>query len=723
MTYKGISMFKNIQMYFDIGEFKLSNKVFIILIFFAYILSIAVRYYYYSWAITIPEFLWNGTLMINNVDGYYYAAGAKEILENSHIIGDRNPYNSLLSILTAGIVKFFPFLSLDSVILWMPAFFSSLIVIPIMLIGKTLKNDLLGFFAALVASIAWSYYNRTMVGYYDTDMLIIVFLMFVFWGIIDFLVNKNKIIFFLLPVFVSLFEWYYLNSRTLLLSITLMVFIYIFLFDRKNENFMFLLFLLFIESKLPFYLNFIIGEIIAVFLYKNKQLTFNEKLIYLLVFIMFFITSLSYWDLIYNKILTYLKITKNDIDNLHFYTTYKTISEASAIPYELVAKRISSDKYLFVFSFLGYILMLIRYPVMIISIPLVMLGIMAHKLGLRFTIYAVPFFALGYSYFVLFLAKKILNLLNINKQIVFIVISSLFVTVSLYRSIQHVLVYKVPTTFLSKEVESLNKLSKMATREDYAFTWWDYGYPIRYYSGLKTIIDGGKHASGLMYAVSYAFTRSQKEAYQLASLAVDYTDKVEVMDELGKDTNTTNFIQDMMKKFGYKNPNDFLKNLDNIKTPKQKRDIFIYLPFRLMNIFPTVAIFGYQDLKSGENKMPLIVSTKIIKANNNVIMFSNGIKFFTNEGILQIGANKLPVNSFYIGFYKKNKYHIYNKNYYSDSNIVILWYRPLNKVLILDKKLLNSTFVKLFFFEQYDKKLFKPVIVNPFVKIYKLKKL
>jgi len=34
----------------------------------------------------------------------------------------------------------------------------------------------------------------------------------------------------------------------------------------------------------------------------------------------------------------------------------------------------------------------------------------------------------------------------------------------------------------------------------------------------------------------------------------------------------------------------------------------------------------------------------------------------------------------------------------------------------------NSVFIQLFVFENYDKSLFEPVILNPLVKVYKLKK-
>ena len=143
--------------YLNISEIKFSNKTAFLLILIAYIFVLGVRYYYFSWASGIKEFLWHGTLMINNVDGYYYAAGAKELLNNSHIVGNLNPYHSLPSILTAAIVKIFPFLTLDEVILWLPAVFGSLVVVPLFLIGRTFKNDILGFSAALIGGIVWSY--------------------------------------------------------------------------------------------------------------------------------------------------------------------------------------------------------------------------------------------------------------------------------------------------------------------------------------------------------------------------------------------------------------------------------------------------------------------------------------------------------------------------------------------------------------------------------------
>jgi len=83
----------------------------------------------------------------------------------------------------------------------------------------------------------------------------------------------------------------------------------------------------------------------------------------------------------------------------------------------------------------------------------------------------------------------------------------------------------------------------------------------------------------------------------------------------------------------------------------------------------------------------------------------------------------VPLNALYVGLYdRRGKYRVIKQPFNPKSNIVIVWYKPLNKVLILSKDKLNVTYVQMFFFENYDKSFFELVIINPFVKIYKLKK-
>ncbi|PVX04524.1 general glycosylation pathway protein, partial [Campylobacter jejuni] len=68
----------------------------------------------------------------------------------------------------------------------------------------------------------------------------------------------------------------------------------------------------------------------------------------------------------------------------------------------------------------------------------------------------------------------------------------------------HLYNYKAPTVFSQNEASLLNQLKNIANREDYVVTWWDYGYPVRYYSDVKTLVDGGKHLGKDNFFPSFA---------------------------------------------------------------------------------------------------------------------------------------------------------------------------------------------------------------------------
>ena len=55
-------------------------------------------------------------------------------------------------------------------LLWLPVCVAGFVCIPIVLIGRLYGSSLWGFLSACLAGITHSYYNRTLAGYYDTDM-------------------------------------------------------------------------------------------------------------------------------------------------------------------------------------------------------------------------------------------------------------------------------------------------------------------------------------------------------------------------------------------------------------------------------------------------------------------------------------------------------------------------------------------------------------------------
>ena len=55
-------------------------------------------------------------------------------------------------------------------LLWIPVYVAGFVCVPLVLIGRLYGSHAWGFLAACLAGVTHSYYNRTLAGYYDTDM-------------------------------------------------------------------------------------------------------------------------------------------------------------------------------------------------------------------------------------------------------------------------------------------------------------------------------------------------------------------------------------------------------------------------------------------------------------------------------------------------------------------------------------------------------------------------
>ena len=200
---------------------------------------------------------------------------------------------------------------------------------------------------------------------------------------------------------------------------------------------------------------------------------------------------------------------------LHFYSVVQTVREAGQIPFSMFANRISGSEIGVFIAFIGYIVLVVRHRAFILALPLMGIGAFALFGGLRFTVYAVPMAAMGaiYLFFVLgdfFKDKKL--------KYLFIVLAT---AAMIYPNVTHIIGYKVPTVLNKAEVEDLVKLNELADPKDYTLSWWDYGYPIWYYSETSTLIDGGKHNNDNFIISKIMQTSSPELAANLSRLAVE----------------------------------------------------------------------------------------------------------------------------------------------------------------------------------------------------------
>lgn len=697
-------------------EERTSLAALLILITVAYLFSVSMRFIWVYQFSTNPQLHWNNELMINTNDGYLFAEGARDLHNGIHQANDLSGVDQPLAQLTAVLAKILP-ISFETLILYMPSFIGSIIVVPLILIGRALNQTTMGFIAALIGSVAHSYYNRTMTGYYDTDMLNIVFPVLEMYSLILALTHQRNR--YLIPIAVSigLYQWWYPQAYALDTALFIMILGFTIIFDRKNIYFYKIaLFILIGILSLPLMVK--LGLAVALFAFFHFQHDLSQKLFWplfaVIVGIYFFTGGIDpIWALAKGYI--FRSSTENTVQTtLNYYNVMSTVREAGNIPFTIFAERISGHTITFLLAGIGYLLAIIAYRPLLITLPLVGLGFIAMSSGLRFTIYAVPMMAIGFAYLLLLLTQRI------EKTWLRYLSLSVFTCTALYPNYLHIKEYMVPSVFTAQEVGVLDQFKKIASREDYVVSWWDFGYPIRYYGDVKTWIDGGKHTGDVNYPASFVLTaKDSLSAAHMMRLFTEYTEQGY------KDTDKTrNDFEYMIEKEGFQDADEFLTalSLPEYKLPAKTRDIYLYLPLRMMDIFPTVTLFSNLDLKNPDNRQqPFFYSTQATQDTGDALELGQGVSIIKAKNIVKMGTQEIPIKSFsQVGYDQNQKLQI-NQQSFASEGLNVIYMASYGKVLVLDDFYFNSTYIQMFVFEKYDQNLFEPVTLDPMSKIYRLK--
>ena len=759
-------------------------KFFYLALILCYAFSVVCRLYWVWWASDFEGFKFNDELMIISNDGYVFAEGARDKIAGFHQPNDLSFIDSPLSILTYFVYKFTPF-SFETIILYMSVFLSSLIILPILLIAKIYQNLSAGIIAALLASIANSYYNRTMAGYYDTDMLAIVLPMLLLYALLRLIIKKDAPSLIAAPLIMAFYLWYYPSAFVLCCAFIGLFFIYTLIFHRRESLFYLALTLLIITlANVPWFVEFaIFALLIALWGFKGELFSL-KFLAFLIAAALVFVAFSGGFNAIWGQIAFYIfKDDSGGVQGFAYFNVSQTIQEASNIGLSLFMQRISASEMAFAFSLFGLILLLKAHRSFILALPMLFLGFLALRGGLRFTIYAVPVMALGFGWALFWLLDRLKNLefgaknlriceftlifalffslwglfrlkISLLAQIAFLALFALplceclrfkqrqivrtlalfaALFISLGYAFAHIYAYKASPVFNQSEAALLSRLKSLAAREDYVVAWWDYGYPVRYYSDVKTLADGGKHLGKDNFFPSFVLSQNERAAANLARLAVEYTEK-SFADK--NDTLLQNdLLKAMLRDYGYKagsaDATLFLNALNStnftLKTPAT-RDIFIYMPIRMSMIFSTVASFSKIDLAIGEVNAPFVFSTAVALGtlNDGSYALSNAMVLSNDFTHILVGERALPIHS--LIEFSSIKERDFKRNLVDEDGLFYVFHLkegfhnlPI-QFIIMDKSMFESAFVQMFFFENYDKSLYELVLSEKDAKIYRLKR-
>lgn len=729
-------MFSKISDFFSLSEIRLSRYEILLLILIAYCFSLALRYYY-PLTIDNPNFIFNNTPIISSSDGFWYADGAKALIE-----GDRTslaPSNILPAKLTALIYYITPF-SLDQIIFYMPAFFSSLIVIPLILIGRELKNPLLGFSVALLAVSTAGFYGRTMAGYYDDDYLTLILPFFILYFMIA-IANSSKqrdrepsSIHHILGIATILFyvAWYQ-NAAIITTGMLLFMSFISLMFYRSSKVWLFIILAFIATLKLSFFIKLpVLMGMYAIWLYAKDR---SKKIRYsilggfgfisavLFSFSGLFIQLITKFDSYISKKST-SGISADDGYGLEYYNSLQTVAESKFVDFSTFFEMIAWNETLFLLGTFGYFIAALRYKFLWFGFPLYFIGLSAADAGVRFASYGAPLVMLGVSYLGFLAADKIAKIYRL--PLIYSLLGLMVLIYPLYKSYNYITTTIPGPTLLNYETSLLSYMDSVSDKKDYIISWWDYGYPVRYYANTLTHSDGGMQSGNLTYMESLALTSSSQT---LASNLL--RDGVEIKEKLQKDSelkSTGGTFGDIMKYNMSGETPSASKMIDKLSSKdydahSSTRNIYWMMMYRMLPIIPTISLFSSYDLQTKEpRETGLYLFSQTSTPTDYGLALTDNLMFDKNLGVVKLPNGAYGAVKKFITVDELNgDITTQEVDLNPDAKLYVILLKTTNSVIIVDETMFKSNFIQMFVFGNYDKELFEAVMINPVMKIYRLK--
>lgn len=671
------------------------NKKVILYITLAYCLSVCARLIILFDITDRSDFFLNNKIIpIWTNDAGLYGYYAKEIIGGNYFPIDSNYF---LGHLGAFFCKTFGF-DLNDFIFYSPAFFASTIVVPIVLTGSVYGIPLVGFFASIFAANGFNYYYRTHLGYFDTDMLIFPIFFFIIYFMVGFLKTKHFAYIIAAGFFILGLMGTYHSSKPLVLGLLLSFIFWVLVFENKNINNYFAIIILMIFL-LPINIIIKISLVYIIYFLYNKNLNnlikilSNNKNIIIIFLLLSIICGIYYLlfyadfhhrilDYIYKKDLIYITDSSNNIIQIQNMLPF--VDESKTINIQIAIKYMSENIYIFLFSLAGIIILSIKEKTFILFFLPLVAGLLSVYTGARFTIFAIAPLMMGMSYLTFFIWK---NIKDFNKPLLFlstgIVIA--ITTFGIFLCSKNIVDYNknLRPVFLKDDVDILKKLSIKAEKKDYILSWWDYAWPIWYFTSLNTLIDNGKFDIDSFLISRILFSKNETFVANASRYFFEKYNNLPkgsyVLSEEAKTKDIKKLLSDLEKE-------DFI-------TPQKTFDIYVYFNEHILDRLHIVSKFG--KLEGEEDNIKYLEHTGYSKPYNiDKDRYIYGVNFTIDKKKGLKIDNFGKAQSISKMFFIKNSGEILEFNYDSKSDINIISYKN-RYILAIGKEELNLFIIKL----------------------------
>lgn len=152
----------------------------------------------------------------------------------------------------------------------------------------------------------------------------------------------------------------------------------------------------------------------------------------------------------------------------------------------------------------GFVWVLGRRPVALFLLPLLALGFSSARLGGRMVMFGAPVTAIGLSLGICWFLKFLLRKFALGR------FSSSFACIILLGFFVLPYLYIIPALSQGpilnrRHAAALSQLRKITPEDSMIWLWWDWGYAAQYFGRRETICDGAKHGGPSLYLPAAVF--------------------------------------------------------------------------------------------------------------------------------------------------------------------------------------------------------------------------
>jgi hypothetical protein len=460
----------------------------------------------------------DGEWLLATHDAYFWVAGAEDV----NPIAEPMPMAIMLDVLS----RIFP-IPIANLAFWASILLAALVAIPLALWGYFLGAPYAALIVPILGALAPAFYNRTRLGFYDTDWATLFFPLLISWllavwiqarlrgsesiGSSDPGDKKERIIPAILIVLTAIaLPWH--NSIGLyiiaLLGLAATLVVVLGVHETRSASFLTLLAIALVVG--AGWIGAAVGLLLVWWMGRfptRFRHPWSTRLIGVGLFVMLaVILGIQFQEYLSIAIPAYVGNLFSDGGSqasgsvLVFPSLAASVRETQKVNLGFTLEGIAFHPLLGAAGVLGYLVILWKKPAAVLLLPLLLLGLGAVRLGIRFTMFATPVVLLGLLVPLDWISARAGERYAWDKRLR-AAVSLMIVLVLFPLMVQFNWRIPVETVVGKAHARALKTLGEIADPAGTIWTWWDYGYAAQHFAGLETFADGRRSTGDYLYSL------------------------------------------------------------------------------------------------------------------------------------------------------------------------------------------------------------------------------